>query len=119
MFTAPGGAHRAALLTDAVTDETLGTRVYCAGSQNIVIYISGSGTTSSGVITIEEADWDPSTAQDYTGTWSTIQTVNASDVSGGAQKAIHLSQGCYAWVRARVSTVIGGGGTVSAVLRSC
>src|SRR5215813_8407376 len=65
------------------------------------------GTTSGGVITIEEAA-DPS----YTGTWSTLTTVNASDFSGGAEKDVHAS-GLLRAVRARISSNITGGGTIS------
>ncbi|HEX7936766.1 MAG TPA: hypothetical protein VF573_27345 [Paraburkholderia sp.] len=106
------------LLIDAITDETLGQRVDCSGRPNIVIYAKGTDTTSSGVITIEECDYNPAVEQDYTGTWSSIATVNASDVTGGAQKAVHLALGAYGFVRARISTAIGGGGSVSVVLRA-
>jgi hypothetical protein len=42
--------------------------------------------------------------------------VNASDVSGGKQKVITISNIAYTWVRTRITTVIGGGGTVSTTL---
>jgi hypothetical protein len=42
--------------------------------------------------------------------------VNASDVSGGKQKVVTISNIAYTWVRTRISTVIGGGGTVNTTL---
>jgi hypothetical protein len=92
--------------------------VLVLGYSNLSIYVKGADTTSSGVVTIETADYDPANAADviYTGTWSPITTVNASDVSGGKQKVITISNIAYTWVRTRISTVIGGGGTVSTTL---
>ena len=112
------GGVRVPLLTASIADETTSPPVNVFGCQQITVYVTGAGTTSSGVITLEEADFEPSTAAAslYAGTWSSITTVNASDVTGGAQKAVHFTAGSYMWVRARISTVIGGGGSVSAVL---
>lgn len=118
-MASPGlGVLRVPLITAQLADETTSAPVNCLGYTHLTIYITGAGTTSSGVITIEEADYNPASAAAdfYTGTWSSITTVNASDVTGGAQKAVHLTVSSYMWVRARISTVIGGTGTVSAVL---
>lgn len=112
------GSLRVLLLSAQSADETTSEAINCAGWPNIAIYITGAGTTSSGVITIEEADFDPRTAATYTGTWSSVTTVNASDVTGGAQKAVHFSPGAYGYVRTRISTAIGGGGTISTALRA-
>lgn len=111
------GKLRVPLLAAQTVDETTSLPVDCSLFANVVVYISGSGTVSSGVVTIEEADYADN-AVAYTGTWSEITTVNASDVTGGAQKAVHLSVGAYGWVRTRISTVIGGGGSVTTVLRA-
>lgn len=119
MSAVAAGPARVALLTNQIDDETTSAPVDCSGMDYLTVYISGTGTTSSGVITIEEADWDgPLREQPYGGTWSSITTVNASDVSGGKQAAIHLPVGAYAFVRTRISTVIGGGGSISTVLRA-
>lgn len=77
--------------------------------------VQGNGTTSSGVITFEEASYTDPTAP-YSGTWSSITTVNASDVTGNAQKFVHIAATANAYTRPRISTVIGGGGTVSVFL---
>lgn len=118
-MASPGtGFLRFPMLEAQTVDETTSEAVYCGPYPNVTIYVTGVGTLSSGVITIEEADFNPSTAAAslYAGTWSAITTVNASDVTGGAQKAVHLSPSAYSWIRTRISTVIGGGGTVSTVL---
>ncbi len=117
-FVAPSGVIRVPSLIAAIDDETVGQRVLCTGLNHVTVYITGTDTTSSGVVTIEEADYNPETDLDYTGTWSSITTVNASDVSGGVQKAVHLPVSEYAFVRTRISTAIGGGGSVSTVLRA-
>lgn len=110
------GCLRVEALTAAVDDETTGAPIKVLGWPWLAVYVTGTGTTSSGVITIETADFDPSTASTYTGTWSAITTVNASDVTGGAQKYVALTVAAYTQIRARVSTAIGGGGSVSVVV---
>jgi hypothetical protein len=112
MYTSPGLPLAVNSLTAAITDETIGVPADCRGRLGVAVEVTGVGTTSSGVITIEEAG-----TANYGGDWSPITTVNASDVDSDATKFIHLPVGAYAWVRTRVSTVIGGGGTVSTVIR--
>lgn len=96
--------------------------VDCSMFRYIAVFVGGSGTTSSGVVTIEEADYNPPLPQGtgtdtgYSGTWSSMATVNASSVSGGAVSATHFGPGAYRFIRARVSTTIGGGGSISVVL---
>ena len=120
MITTPGSTISAQCLTDAITDETLGPWIDVRGRANLVFYVTGVSTTSSGVITFEEAA--PKNLSDAitpvvfgagVGSYTAIDTMNASDVSGGVQKAKHLTVGAYCFVRARISTAIGGGGSVS------
>lgn len=107
------------LLKDAIDDETTSKWVDVRGRTALAFYISSAGTTSSGVVTLEETNYvaDPADAsaevQLYDGTPGVIATVNASDVSGGAMSSVKAPIGAYAFVRARVSTVIGGGGSIS------
>lgn len=111
--------QRVELLTNELADETVFSAVNCQGYTYVSLYITGTGTTSSGVITIETADYNPSTqgqANPYAGTWSAITTVNAVDVTGGAQKLVALTPAAYSYIRARITTVIGGTGTISVVL---
>jgi hypothetical protein len=112
----PGVPNRVVLFTGVTDDETLSQSVQCAGCPNVTVYLIGTGVTSGGTITIEEAEYDTDDTM-YVGTWSIIGSAhNASDVSGGKQKAVHLSVGAYAHVRARVSDAITGGGSIAAVL---
>ena len=106
------GVSRFLSLPDAADDETTGVPFDASGYPYLTFWIKGTGTTSSGVVTIEEADYDPKVETVYSGTWSSITTVNASDVSGGKQKAVHVTANTH-WVRPRISTAIGGGGTVA------
>lgn len=111
------GPFRQVAINAQSADETQGIPKDCTGYPYVTVYVTGTGTTSSGVITFEEADYDPNTGVPYGGTWSPITTVNASDVSGGLQKTIKFPVAAYAWIRARISTAIGGGGTITVVLR--
>ncbi len=99
-------------ITAASADETVGKAVNCAEMGMVAVAVQGDGTTSSGVVTIEEAVYGNGVPQ-YTGTWSVITTVNASDVTGGAQSVIHLQRAAFSHIRTRISTVIGGGGTIT------
>lgn len=109
------GPRRVVVMPDASADETLGQYSYGTGFALRTYVVQGTGTTSSGVITFEEASWDPNSAP-YAGAWSSIITVNASDVTGGAQKFVHISSTAFAATRPRISTAIGGGGTVAVFL---
>lgn len=93
-----------------------GKYVYSPGYALQTWVIEGTGVTSSGVVTLEEATWDPASSVPYAGTWSAITTVNASDVTGGAQKFVHIQATANGNTRPRISTLIGGGGTVSVYL---
>lgn len=100
----------------SIDDETLGPWIDVRGCANVVMYLQSSGTTSSGVISFEEQMPATTNGQTFgasTGNYSVISTANAADFTGGAQKAYHLPVAAYAFVRMRISTVIGGGGSVS------
>lgn len=120
MHTSPGGVISEQQFTDQTADETLGPWVDVRGKANAVFYCTSSGTTSSGVITFEEAapknlsrSKNEGVFGADTGKYSSITTKNASDFTGDAQVAVHLTVAAYCFVRARISTVIGGGGSVS------
>jgi hypothetical protein len=76
-------------------------------------HVRGAGTISGGTIIIEEA-----LSPDYTGTWSQIQSIAASGLTGGAEQVIHLIDSTISAVRARISSNITGGGSVSVDLVS-
>lgn len=116
----------AQLLTNAIDDETVSVWVDVRGYSNLTFYVSGTGTTSSGVLTFEEMappdmKLDPMAPEFSAGTgdYASITTKNASEVSAGKQVAVRATVGAYYYVRARVSTVIGGGGSVSVGLVAC
>ena len=97
----------------AKTASQNGGVLYLAGAcQTLTVVIEGDATTSGGTIAIEEAFYRQEVDPYYAGTWSNIQTVNASDVSGGKQFVIHANGSFWA-VRTRIATDITGGGTVS------
>lgn len=105
------------LLTAQTVDETTSQPVDLRGYSSLTIWQTGAGTISSGVLTIEEAPYDPRTVGAYGGTWSAITTLDPTQVSGGATQAYHASgDRAYSFVRVRISTAIGGGGSLSATL---
>lgn len=119
--TSPGAPKTVICFTDQSADETLGPWVDVRGYAYVAFYCSSKNTTSSGVITFEEAS--PVVAADNapvfgasSGNYSAITTLNASTFTGGAQVGVHLAEAAYAFVRPRISTAIGGGGSVTVVL---
>ena len=108
------GPLRTVLFANKIDDET-GVIVDVLGRTNITVYLQGTGTTSSGVITIEESCWIPG-HESESNSWASVATVNASDASAGAQKVTRLTAGSYSQLRIRISTVIGGGGSITARL---
>ncbi len=110
---------RIKLLTNAITAATQGISapVNVEGRDELVFYFSSTSTTSSGTFKIEEGDFDPADGV-YSGTWSQIGSdVLASAFTGGAQQAVHISPNAYGWVRVRQTVNVGGGGSVSVVLK--
>jgi hypothetical protein len=107
------------LLKNVSDDETISQWVDVRGRTELVFYLSSSGTTSGGVVTLEESmpvgtPGDQVPGLPFSGSCSAITTVNASTFTGDAQVAVHTSSArAYGWVRARVSTAISGGGTIS------
>lgn len=118
----PGSPIVKTLLLNVTADETISGWVNVCGYPYLAFYCSSVGTTSSGVVTFEEsapADTTAGNASPFsatTGSQSAITTVNASTFSGDASVAVHAPVASYGWVRARVSTVIGGGGTISVTM---
>lgn len=106
---------RVVLLVEQSADETFSVPVYVRGYTSIVLYILPHGTVTSGAVTYLEGTQDPTTEQPYGGTWATIGSA-VSPTSSAGISATHLTVGAYDYVQARISTVIGGGGTVSVVM---
>lgn len=113
MRVSPGGPVGTTCFASKSADETLGPWIDVRGCAYVTFYVTGTGTISSGVITFEEAaPSDPNTsgvvAGETTGAYSAVTTYSASGVTGGAQAAVHLPAAAYWFVRARISTVLGG-----------
>jgi hypothetical protein len=88
------------------------------GRDELVFYFTSVGTTSGGILRIEEAYFNANTEPVYAGTWSQIGAdVLASAFTGTAQQAVHISPNSYSYVRVRIATDITGGGTVSVALK--
>ena len=91
---------------------TTGTSIpqNCAAFSKWAIYAQSSGgTLSTGVLTIEEADYDPNAGPAYGGGWSAITTIDLTALSAGiAQAVYHSPVAAFAWVRVRVSTDVTG-----------
>lgn len=88
------------------TAASTGQPVDARGFQNLSIYLRGTGTVSAGTIIVEEAS-EP----DYTGTWSQIRSLTASDATGGVEIAYHEDSASYRFIRARASAAVTGGGS--------
>lgn len=98
------------MITPLLTAVTTGTGdpvTFPVNSSNIRVHSRGAGTVSGGTIVIEEAN-DPL----FSGTWSTLQTITASALTGGIEQVLHIV-GTLAAIRARISSNITGGGTVT------
>lgn len=109
------GPRRIVVMPASTADETLGQPTSAPGFALQTYVVQGDGTIAGGVITFEEASW----ADDepvYSDTWSQITTMNAADVTGGAQKFVHIAATANAYTRPRISTAVSGGGTVTIFL---
>lgn len=117
-ITAPGVDQfnaTATQLHNVATTGNGGILILSGKTARVTFALQSTGTTSGGTITLEEAYFDPAVlaGENYTGTWSTIGTaISASTFTGGAQVFIHAI-GSYWAVRARISSDITGGGSVS------
>lgn len=80
--------------------------------ERVTIVLQSVGTTSGGVVTLEEAYY-PVQDTPYTGTWAKLQDINASDFTGGQQEIVHIVNYSIWAVRARISSAITGGGSVT------
>src|SRR5512147_467395 len=101
-MASPGlGVLRVPLIRAKTATTTTCVPVNCLGYKEIAIYAIGTGTITGGEVTIETAYWEPETGTPYTGTWSSVATITATDVSGGAQKHVPLTDSAYLWIRTR------------------
>lgn len=99
-----------------ITGVTTGTsRAVDRSAHGIVsFFVRGIGAVGAGTVIIEEADIAPIENGDYTGTWSTMQTVT---VPANGQASYHPSDSAYGFIRARIGTTVTVG-TATVVMRS-
>ena len=109
--------HKAVSLLTAVTSTQASADVDMRDYRNLTIWQTGTGTITSGVLTVEEAHYDPRTSVPYTGTWAAITTLDSTSVTGGQTQPYHApSDRSYSFVRVRLTTAVGGGGALSVAL---
>ena len=109
-------AGRALLLgtvdSGVYTYVTTGTSIPqpCMNYSKWAVFVQSSGgTVSTGVLTIEEADYDPNLGPAYGGSWSQITTIDLTTLSAAIGQAVyHAPTAAYGWVRARISTSVTG-----------
>jgi hypothetical protein len=89
----------------AATTGTGNAADFAALARELTVFVQGNGTITGGTLVIEEAR-----SPDYTGTWSQIGSA-VTPVSNSVQ-AIHIT-GCFLALRARVTSNILGGGSVT------
>jgi hypothetical protein len=113
-----GYAPFRSVLIDAKTvNGTVSAVIDCQGYTHLVGYVIGTGTISAGAVTFEEATFDPTVpggTGGYAGTWDAI----GSPVTGVTDTVVaeHLAAGAYDKVRARITTGVTGGGSLTVVL---
>jgi hypothetical protein len=114
-------SHPAPFRAPLLSAVTAGTSppIDCSQYPNLALWCTGTGTISGGTVLIEEADYNPTTNLPAVSTWSLVPggMISAVDVTGGATQAYSFPVGAYAYVRARISATITGGGTITVVLR--
>lgn len=114
MINTPGPSLTVVLLEEVTADETFSRPIDVRGYTHIAVYVIANGTVSSGAVAVNEACIDPDTDLPYTGTW--VAVGSAVSPSTGTIVVAHLTVAAYSHLQARVSTAIGGGGTVTVVL---
>ena len=119
-----GAANTDGTFTGITTDEATHDPIEMGQHLSPMFVIIGNGTTSGGNITLEEAFWftrkegNAEAQMPYSGTWSSIVVVPASDVTGGKQKIVHIDPNAFKFVRVRISDAITGGGGITACFRA-
>lgn len=91
-------------LNAASVDETKGTPISFHDCRQIDWLVKTSAGVATGVVELESAD-----ASDYSGNWNNIDSIDVATIGAGAEYGNSFPCPPGSWVRARISTVIGGG----------
>ena len=103
------------LILAKTADTTVSPWVRTQGMSHFKVYVVGNGTISTGAVTIQEAWINPhNEAAGYSGTPDDVGS--AITAVTDSQVAATLTEGPYAYLRAKISTGVTGGGTVSVYL---
>lgn len=97
----------ASISLNAATAGT-GTAIAFNDSRQVNWLVEGAGTLSSGTVIIESAH-DAA----YAGVWNELDSIDMTTLSGGALYGNTFPAVSGGFVRARISSNIGGGGTVT------
>lgn len=85
-----------------------GTTISFHDCRQVFWTVEGAGTISGGTVKIESA-----ASADYAGTWNEIDSITASTLTGGAAYANTTPMTGGGFFRARISSNITGGGTIT------
>ncbi len=97
----------ASISLNAVTTGT-GTAIAFNDGRQVNWLVEGAGTIGAGTVVIESAH-----AHAYAGTWNELDSVDASTLTGGALYGNTFPHVPGGFVRARISSNITGGGSVT------
>lgn len=97
----------ASISLNAVTTGT-GRAIAFNDCRQVNWLVEGGGTIGAGTVVIESAH-----AQDYSGTWNELDSVDASTLSGGKLYGNTFPHVPGGFVRARIGSNITGGGSVT------
>lgn len=114
----PRSPKRVVALLLQSADETFSQPIDVIGYTHLVAYMFANGTVTSGAVTFLEGAIDPDTDQPFSGTWATIGSAVTAPTTG-ISTATHFTVGAYSHIQARISTAIGGGGSISVVFVFC
>ena len=98
------GTFSGGTLTGVTTGTSIPINV--SSFNNVTFYIQAIGNPGAGTIVFETAAWEPNVQPVYTGTWSPIQTIDASALVTDAQLNVSAIGNCYQWIRVRISVDI-------------
>jgi len=100
------------VLQSAATTGTGGLLFIGGICERLTVSLQSTGTTSGGTIILEEAPYYDPQGGVFGGTWSQLASVSASTINTTASQIQHF-EGSFWAVRARISSDITGGGTVT------
>lgn len=115
-MSSPGHGQKSITLFENVTaDETQSQQFDVRGYEFIKLYVKATGTVSSGVLVLEDF---PSGNLYGTGAPVAGTPLDFSSVSltNGVYYTVMFYEAAYGYVKAHITTAIGGGGSISAYL---